>query len=335
MNRRTFMKTSAVGLLAPAALLQACGEDSSGGSAGATTIKQAAGGGADYLNMYVGQDADLFSKHGINAPYKTFSAAAEAANAVSGGLADLAAPVQLPVLTLIEQGTDVVVPAVVCVADEWHLVVKSDIRSPQDLNGKRIATTLGSGAQYAFDRYLAENDVDEAAVKLVNLTPADVVSALARGDVDGFVWLQPQPRQALDTMGDDAHILSDPAIASVYKTRLFLVMERAWAADNRSAVESYLKGLIDADGFIRESPDEAAEIGSKAMRIPAADLRRDWEDAETSWEVHLDDDAVESLEDVAEWLRADGKLGDDADVGGVIDPSYLKAVDPSLVRLSA
>ena len=70
-----------------------------------------------------------------------------------------------------------------------RLIAKGGINSVADLKGKRIAYPPGSTAHYALMAALKVNNIPPNQVTLVSLTPADMVAAWKRGDIDaGYVW---------------------------------------------------------------------------------------------------------------------------------------------------
>src|SRR5699024_5606369 len=102
-------------------------------------------------------------------------------------------------------------------------VVKDSIETPEDLKGKKIGIINGSLFDYAFSRYLAKHDLTDD-VEYVNVAAADQLATLARGDIDGFVNLDPVVSQALDQL-DNVHKL-EPDTNSVYTTRSYLLFKR-------------------------------------------------------------------------------------------------------------
>ena len=70
-----------------------------------------------------------------------------------------------------------------------RLIAKGGINSVADLKGKRVAYPPGSTAHYALMAALKVNNIASNQVTLVSLTPADMVAAWKRGDIDaGYVW---------------------------------------------------------------------------------------------------------------------------------------------------
>ena len=70
-----------------------------------------------------------------------------------------------------------------------RLIAKNPITSVAQLKGKRIAYPPGSTAHYALMAALKVNNIAPKEVTLISLTPADMVAAWKRGDIDaGYVW---------------------------------------------------------------------------------------------------------------------------------------------------
>ncbi|HZA94865.1 MAG TPA: aliphatic sulfonate ABC transporter substrate-binding protein [Burkholderiaceae bacterium] len=70
-----------------------------------------------------------------------------------------------------------------------RLIAKNPITNVAELKGKRIAYPPGSTAHYALMAALKVNNIAPKDVTLVSLTPADMVAAWKRGDIDaGYVW---------------------------------------------------------------------------------------------------------------------------------------------------
>ena len=70
-----------------------------------------------------------------------------------------------------------------------RLIAKNPITSVAELKGKRIAYPPGSTAHYALMAALKVNNIAPKEVTLLSLTPADMVAAWKRGDIDaGYVW---------------------------------------------------------------------------------------------------------------------------------------------------
>lgn len=74
---------------------------------------------------------------------------------------------------------------------------KSDIKTLADLKGKRVAVQPASTVETLFRIRLREVGLAQANVQIIRLLFQDMPGALARGDVDAFVGIEPGPSIAL------------------------------------------------------------------------------------------------------------------------------------------
>ncbi|MEB3778802.1 MAG: ABC transporter substrate-binding protein [Desulfurococcales archaeon] len=104
-------------------------------------------------------------------------------------------PVELAGVTML-QGGDVYIVALDNTMNQAIIAPRdSDINSPRDLVGRRVAAVVGSGTYALFKSFMKELygiRVDESGpsdVVVVNVRPGDVIDAIVRGDVDaGVIW---------------------------------------------------------------------------------------------------------------------------------------------------
>ncbi|WP_288502000.1 taurine ABC transporter substrate-binding protein [uncultured Pseudomonas sp.] len=69
------------------------------------------------------------------------------------------------------------------------LVVRDEIKTPQDLVGKKVAVPFVSTGHYSLLAALKHWNIDPAKVQIVNLAPPAIIAAWKRGDIDAtYVW---------------------------------------------------------------------------------------------------------------------------------------------------
>ncbi len=286
-----------------------------------------------WLNVFVANDEGFFAKHGIEPNVKLFDVGFLGTEAVMAGEAQTAASVEYPFLNLIARDAKLVTPAVVVKANDQRIVVDNSIQRPQDLAGKRIGLIEGSAFEYAFSRYLTNFGVRPGSVEFVNVDAADQVATMARGDIDGFLNVEPVVSQALDALGEDEVHVLEPGIETVYTTRILLQMQRSFAEENPEAVRGTLQALIDAEQFIEQNPDRAVAIGAEWTQLPEEDVARFLEEANFDYQVHYDQDAFQAMNEVANWM-ADNDLfpSGKPDLNKPLHLEPLREVAPSAVE---
>lgn len=129
---------------------------------------------------------------GAKIDWRKFDGGAEVINAVASGDVQIAylgssplaaaASRKLPIETFL-------IAAELGTSEELVVRNGSGIQAPQDLVGKTIATPFVSTSHYSLLAALKHWKIDPKQVNIINLTPANIVAAWARGDIDGaYTW---------------------------------------------------------------------------------------------------------------------------------------------------
>jgi ABC-type nitrate/sulfonate/bicarbonate transport system substrate-binding protein len=342
LSRRQFLVGSSAAL-ATAALLAACGAGKSssgpaGGGAGSrapVSVRISTGKTVETANFFVADAQGYYKKHGLAATLTSFTIPVNGADAMLAGTEDVSELVQLPFLNFVKNGADIIIVANTCTSRNVYLVTKSKISKPSDLVGAKIGFPFSTGQQYAFVAYLQHVGIPANKVKMVNVQNENLVAAMSAGSIDGFLGIQPQVSQTLsDVQG--THIMENPPATSAFVSPEYLVLERSWAQSNRKTVEAILSALIDANSFIKSDKAETAKIMAPVMGLPASKVETLMGPNPTGddddFSITLDQTTVsDSLKGVATWMMSTGLLKTMPDIAHLIDPSFLRAVDPSLV----
>ena len=146
------------------------------------------------------------------------------------------------------------------------LVVRPDIRSPEDLAGATIATPqLGNTQDVALRAWLVEQGLtsDTAGGGDVSIRPqsnGDTLRAFQAGTIDG-AWV-PEPwatRLILEGGGvvlvDERDLWPDGLYVTTH-----LIVRTQFLEENPGLVERLLEGYLEAIRFVNQNPEEAQSI---------------------------------------------------------------------------
>ena len=236
MSRR-FPRTSrrrALALVAAVAaggLLAACGSSSGSSSGGGSGSS-----GGDKKNLRIAYQAfpsgDLIVKDqrllekalpDWKITWSKFDSGADINTAFIGKSVDIAAIGSSPVARGLSAPLNIPyqVAWVLDVAgDNEALVARngSGITTLADLRGKKVATPFASTSHYSLLAALAQNNIPESSVKLLDLQPPDIQAAWTRGDIDAaYTWL--------------------PSLAEIQKTGTTLITSKQLAADGKPTLD--------------------------------------------------------------------------------------------------
>jgi sulfonate transport system substrate-binding protein len=134
---------------------------------------------------------------------------------------------------------------------------------PEDLStlrGKRIASTLGSTNHLYIRNLLQANNIAPDEAELINTPPPDMAVALQTGGVDAVVAWDPWPVVAKHSVDGAYDVLRGGGhVANVG----YMVAMRDYVEENPEIVEKFLVARARSDKWVRENPDEAAELATR------------------------------------------------------------------------
>lgn len=155
------------------------------------------------------------------------------------------------------------------------MVVRNDagIKSFADLVGKTIAAPFGSTTHYLLLQALADEGIDPASMKILDLSPKDITVAWSRGDIDAAWFWEPN----LDkTVSDGGHIFMTSGIMASrgYPTWDVGVVTDEFAKSYPHLVEAFLKAECEGIDYWLNNPAETASIVAKELELPLKDATR-------------------------------------------------------------
>ncbi len=211
-------------------------------------------------SIFVAQDKGFFAKAGVRVDDRKMQSGLLTMNAMLAGSLDIATPVETGPMFAISNGSDLAVLAQISYNPEEvkPLVrVASGVKSAKDLVGKRLGYGAGSSNQFAMYNWLKAGGVSASQVTLVNLQPADLVTALLTGKIDvGFTW-EPFLTSAVEKSHGKVVVVEGQHL---YSSRLLLVSRPAWTGKNKDAISRFLRALTMAADWIRINRAEAVQI---------------------------------------------------------------------------
>lgn len=153
------------------------------------------------------------------------------------------------------------------------------VKSPKDLEGKKIGMAAGAGVAMAITSMCEERGVDCSKIKLINLQPPDQIPALIRGDIDAMAIWNPYALAGVKAGGRVYFTGNKSYIDGQEKTVNYmyldggLIVNGPFLTKNPETVKAVMRALIKATDYINAHPrKEIAAILSGPLDIPADDL---------------------------------------------------------------
>jgi taurine transport system substrate-binding protein len=215
------------------------------------------------LMFFIAKEEKLFEKAGLDPTYLRFNAGPPMFAALRSGDVDFAAMGAPPAVIILSQEPKVKVFFVG--SDESHaerLVVRdgANIKTIQDLKGKKIGVWRGTSAEFALNHVLDKAGLKTSDVKILDMDVTALLPAFKKGDVDAIhVWdpwalrLQKIGGKTLVTDADVGVRMPDPWLA------------RTEFLANPEGAKRILKATEMAYKIFKEKPQRAAEILAKTL----------------------------------------------------------------------
>jgi NitT/TauT family transport system substrate-binding protein len=254
-----------------------CGDDDSGGGEGGgqerLSVQDTAGVPSAFLEYGVQQG--FFEERGLDVQVTPSQGGATVVPAVVSGDSDIAGSNLVSVLLAQGKGIPVKIIAPGTFvrnrpSQDFSAIVvaeDSDIRSPQDLEGKTMAVnTLKNVAELAGKASLSGQGVDVSKIELTEVDFPDMNAALSEGRVDAAFQIEPFVSLGL---AEGLRIVDRPYVGTKPGLQIgcYFTSEQ-FLSENEDVVERFREGVADTAAAIAEDPAAFREFLPEASEIP-------------------------------------------------------------------
>jgi len=149
----------------------------------------------------------------------------------------------------------------------------ANIKAFKDLKGKTLAAPFGSTTHYLLLKALADEGIEPASMKILDLRPNDIALAWSRGDIDAAWFWEPNLNKAVN---DDGHIFMTSGIMASrgYPTWDVGIVMNRFAEKYPDYVQKFLKAECAGIDFWLSNPSKTAEIIAKELELSLEDATR-------------------------------------------------------------
>jgi len=229
-------------------------------------------------------------------------------------------------------GRDFVVIAVLARDAEGYTgIAKVEIKTPQALRAKRIATRLGSTSAWLLGEYLRAHGMSERDVALKNEGPEAILTWDPDGsDVAAFFVREPYAALALAKHGDRVHRLTTAkGYAHGY---LLLGTWKRYLQEHPGVAERLLRAIDRGRQYAAGHKDEVIEFArGRFSVVDIAPVEADYSSNERV--VGLDRATLDDFQRLGRWMQEAGLLKATFDPKAFFDPRPLRASLPERVTV--
>lgn len=155
------------------------------------------------------------------------------------------------------------------------MVVRTDagIKSFKDLEGKTLAAPFGSTTHYLLLQALADEGIDPASMKILDLRPNDIAVAWSRGDIDAAWFWEPNLDKAVKD-GGNIFMTSGIMEKRGYPTWDVGVVMNEFAEEYPDYVTKFIAAECEGIDYWINNPKETAAIVAEELELSLEDATR-------------------------------------------------------------
>ena len=281
-----------------------------------------------HATALIGVDKGFFAEElgSTKLTAQTFNAGPDAVNALLGSSLDVSFIGSGPAINAYAKSNGEAVRLVSgATSGGAQLVVKPEITSPADLDGKVLTTPqLGNTQDVALKKWLSDEKLD---VQVTNVENSQSLDLFKRGDVQG-AWA-PEPWSSRLVLDAGAKVLLDEKDlweGGKFPTTVILVRAK-FLKEHPQTVEALLRGHLAATDFALDNEAEAKQVVNNALKqltgkaLGDAVLDRAFDNIELTL-----DPQAKSFPRLAQDAVTAGVTKEAADVAGLADLTLLNKV---------
>jgi ABC-type nitrate/sulfonate/bicarbonate transport system substrate-binding protein len=215
---------------------------------------------------WVAKDLKLFDKYGLNVDLVMITGGARSVAALLGGSTQFATGSGTAPLQAYARGSDVTILAASYNKFPYAFVVKPDIRSPNDLRGKKIGIlNFGGSNDIALQLALKEWGIrqQEVNVMIGGDAPTRLLS-LTVGNLDATILSPPHLLMAVKA---GYRVLADMGEMRANFSQSTLYVRRGYMRENRDVVKRFVKAYSEAVHVIKTDRERTVNVFAKRMRL--------------------------------------------------------------------
>lgn len=220
---------------------------------------------------WVAKDLKIFDKYGLDVDLVMITGGARSVAALLSGSSQFATGSATAPLLAYARGSDVAILAASYNKFPYSIVVKPDIRSPNDLRGKRIGIlNFGGSNDLALQLALKEWGLKRQEIDVIvgGDAPTRLLS-LTVGRVDATILSPPHLTSAVKA---GYRVLVDMGEMRANFSQSTLYVRRGYLRENRDIVKRFLKAYSEAVRVLKTDRTRTLKVFAKRMRLEDSEI---------------------------------------------------------------
>lgn len=220
-----------------------------------------------YAYAFVAKAAGYWKSRGFDVDISRGHGALAAAQDISQGQFDLGLASAPGLILLADKGVDLRALAIMDYEPTMAVCVLADspIKTPKDLEGKRVGQTLASTDAPFFAPFCAKNGVDISKVQLLNMDARVRNQALVEGRVDAITGLASSILGAVGATGKQVRFMLYSDYGIYLYGNVVMAVPPKLVEQNATMCAAFTEGLLDGLKLTLTKPAEAQDMFLNAV----------------------------------------------------------------------
>ena len=281
--------------------------------------------------IWMAFEKGFYQQEGLDVTYRLFPSGTTAFQAFQSGQGDIVMTGDLPSIQYFfrAKGDYRTIAVIERDAKGYVVVAGKDIKTPQDLIGKNVATRVGSTGSWFISEYLTKNKVDPKKVTVKNLDTQVLPAALCGGEIAAFFIWQPIGSRTLEICPDKAHYLSD---ATGYIQGYLVAGARPeWLAtpQGKEIATRWLRATMKGRDAAEKDFKSVAAYAAAKLSLSEKATKDQWET--NTRPIALDKVYYDDFCSLSRWAQNEKATEGPIDFKTLTWDNGLKAINPKLV----
>src|SRR5581483_11847118 len=279
-----------------------------------------------YLPLWYGQEAGIFARNGINAEVQLLSNSSAAMAALLSGNAQIYQGGRSDIVSAVVGGADLVALATIAPVYPYKLEVAPEIKTPQDLKGKKLAIasqgdTSDVATRLTLQKFGLEPDKDVALIAVGGVPQR--TAALVGGAVQGTVDSPPSVF-ALEAQG--FHPLFDITALGLPSANQVVTVQRSYLSSHRDLIQRYVDSMIQSFAKLKTDKPRGVELMKRYYKSDdESAMSRGYDYATQEAIAALPYPKVEQFKDSIDILSKTKPKVVGFNVASILDDSFVKS----------
>lgn len=298
--------------------------------------------GYTWSTMFLAEALDTWHDYGVDLKAVDFPTGRDSMQALLAGSAQFSTATETPIIFAGMRGLrPIIIMNYSRYSRDMKIVVRKDRgidpNSPASLKGKTIATQVGTSGQYMLARYCEMAGITIKDITIVDMAPANMIAAIARGDIDGFAWTREAGIIADRQSGGKVALMTQEGLERFFRSHQLLLTSELVVKEQPELLDAAVKSLFAAEDYMKAHPDWPEKIAKRVGNTPD-EVRGGIETFE--FKIEFDDRFVSDMVTEAEWAIGAGLMKRPSTdlrklFRGLIHEDPVKRYRPERVNLSA